>query len=221
MARNHSAERTSERRLGETELCDMIDIIPAVVWGALPDGSNCYVNGRFVEYTGMSPEQLAGSGWHTATHPHDLPGYVDQWRVSVETGNIFEREVRFRRADGKYRWHLCRGEPLRGEGGNIVRWYGVLTDIEDRKRAEEALRRSEAYLSDAQRLSHSGVSAHNETAVLYGSEETYRIWGFDPAQGVPSLEAVRQRIHPDDRSRMRAEVQRALGEKRGYAIGYR
>ena len=84
--------------------------------------------------------------------------------------------------------------------------------MRERKRAEEALRdgeqalrRSEAYLAEAQRLSHSGVSAFNETAVLYGSEETYRIWGFDPAQGVPSREAVNQRIHPDDRDRVNAE----------------
>jgi PAS domain S-box-containing protein len=94
-------------------------------------------------------------------------------------------------------------------------------EIARHKRTEEALRRSEAYLAEAQRLSHSGVSAYNETTILYGSEETYRIWGFDPAQGVPSREAVFQRIHPDDRDRMHAEVQRALGEKRRYSIAYR
>jgi PAS domain S-box-containing protein len=70
-------------------------------------------------------------------------------------------------------------------------------------------------------LSHSGVSAYNETAILYGSEETYRIWGFDPAQGVPRREAVFQRIHPDDRDGLNAEVQRALIEKRGYSAAYR
>jgi PAS domain S-box-containing protein len=65
------------------------------------------------------------------------------------------------------------------------------------------------------------VAAYNETVILYGSEEIYRIWGFDPAQGIPSREAVFQRIHPDDRDRLDAEVQRALGEKRRYSIGYR
>jgi PAS domain S-box-containing protein len=84
-----------------------------------------------------------------------------------------------------------------------------------------SLQRSEGYLAEAQRLSHSGVSAYNETAILYGSEETYRIWGFDPAQGVPSREAVFQRIHPDDRDRLNAEVQRAVSEKRGYSAAYR
>jgi PAS domain S-box-containing protein len=84
-----------------------------------------------------------------------------------------------------------------------------------------SLQRSEEYLAEAQRLSHCGVAAYNETTVLYGSEEIYRIWGFDPAQGVPSREAVFQRIHPDDRDRLNAEVQRAVGEKRRYSTGYR
>jgi PAS domain S-box-containing protein len=83
------------------------------------------------------------------------------------------------------------------------------------------LQRSEGYLAEAQKLSHSGVAAYNDTAILYGSEETYRIWGFDPAQGVPSREAVFQRIHPDDRNRLNAEVQRAVSEKRDYSTAYR
>jgi PAS domain-containing protein len=102
-----------------------------------------------------------------------------------------------------------------------AQWYGLSVDIEERKQAEDRLSRSEAYLAEAQRLTHIGVAAFNETAILYGSEEIYRIWGFDPAQGVPSREAVFQRIHPDDRDRLDAEVQRALGEKRGNSIGYR
>ena len=93
----------------------------------------------------------------------------------------------------------------------------------DTKVAERtaSLQRSEGYLAEAQRLSHCGVAAYNETAILYGSEEIYRIWGFDPAQGVPSREAVFQRIHPDDRDRLNAEVQRALGEKKRYSAAYR
>jgi PAS domain S-box-containing protein len=84
-----------------------------------------------------------------------------------------------------------------------------------------SLRRSEAYLAEAQRLSHCGVTAYKGSTVFYGSEEIYRIWGFDPAQGVPSRKAVLQRIHPDDRDRLNAEVERALGEKRRYSAAYR
>jgi hypothetical protein len=128
---------------------------------------------------------------------------------------------RLRRADGEYRWHDTRGEPLRDEQGRIVQWYGLSVDIDEPKKAEDRLRRSEAYLAQAQRLGHSGVSAYNESTILYGSEETYRIWGFDPAQGIPSREAVFERIHAGDRDRLSAEVQRAVTEKRGYSIGYR
>jgi PAS domain S-box-containing protein len=84
-----------------------------------------------------------------------------------------------------------------------------------------SLRRSEAYLAEAQRLSHCGVTAYKGSTVFYGSEEIYRIWGFDPAQGVPSRKAVLQRIHPDDRDRLNAVVERALGEKKRYSAAYR
>ena len=81
---------------------------------------------------------------------------------------------------------------------DIIQWYGLSVDIDEAKKAEDRLRRSEAYLAEAQRLSHTGSSAYNETEILYWSEEAYRIWGFDPLQGIPSREAVWQRIHPDD-----------------------
>src|SRR5580692_11040859 len=117
-----------------------------MVWSALPDGSNAYVNSRFVEYSGMSAVQLAGSGWHAATDPDDLQRHERKWLACVRTGEVFEDEVRFRRADGQYRWHLQRGVPLRDEAGNVVKWYGVLTDIEERKQAEGKIREQESEL---------------------------------------------------------------------------
>ena len=94
-------------------------------------------------------------------------------------------------------------------------------DIDEGKKAEDLLRRSEAHLAEAQRLSHTGAVAYNGTAILFASEETYHIWGFDPAQGLPSREVVFQRIHPGDRDWLNAEVRRAVGEKRRYSIAYR
>src|SRR6266404_6318411 len=140
------AERTSELNRSERELRDVIDTIPAIAWSALPDGSNSYVNSRFVEYCGMPPEQIAGSGWHAATHPDDLERHNAKWLACVASGEPSEDELRLRRADGKYRWHLVRGVPLRDEAGNIVKWYGVVTDIEDRKRAEDTIREQETEL---------------------------------------------------------------------------
>jgi PAS domain S-box-containing protein len=135
----------AELRRSEKELREVIDAIPTIAWSALADGSNSYVSKRFVEYSGLSAEQAAGSGWQAATHPDDLQQHLSKWLASVATGKPHENEVRFRRADGQYRWHLDRGVPLRDEAGNIVKWYGVLTDIEERKQAE-------FYLSQASRL---------------------------------------------------------------------
>ena len=140
----------------EKELRNVIDTIPAIVWSALPDGSNTYVNSRFVEYSGMSGEQMAGSGWQAAIHPDDLQRHVGKWRASVATGEPHENEMRFRRADGQYRWHLDRGLPLRDETGNILKWYGVVTDIEDRKCAEEAFRSAQIELAHVTRVATLG-----------------------------------------------------------------
>ena len=92
---------------------------------------------------------------------------------------------RLRRADGEYRWHHVRGEPLLDGQGRIIQWYGLSVDIDERKKAEDRLRRSEANLAEAQRLSHTGSTAYNETNILYWSEESYRIWGFDSRAGPP------------------------------------
>jgi PAS domain S-box-containing protein len=84
-----------------------------------------------------------------------------------------------------------------------------------------SLQRSERYLAEAQRLTHCGVTAYKGSTIFFGSEEIYRIWGFDPGQGVPSRKAALQRIHPDDRDRLNAEVARAVGEKKRYSTAFR
>jgi PAS domain S-box-containing protein len=217
-----------ERRRAEVALRDSerslrsaIDGIAGLVAIMAPNGELDALNRQVIDYFGRSLEEMKNWGTSDAVHPEDLPRIAEVFQRSIATGTPFHYELRLRRFDGEYRWFDNRCVPIREKSGHIARWYMLGTDIEDRKRAEQALRRSETYLAEAQRLSHSGVSAYNETAILYGSEETYRIWGFDPAQGVPSREAVFQRIHPDDRDRLNVEVQRAVSEKRGYSAAYR
>ena len=189
-----------ERKRAEQELRDIVDPIPAIVWLALHDGSNTYVNSRFVEYSGMTPAQTAGSAWQDAVHPDDLQRHEAKWRASVASGEPHESEVRFRGADGEYRWHLDRGFPLRAEDGNIIKWYGIVTDIEDRKRVEEALRRNEHCLAEAQRLSHVGsVGTEVSTKRIFWSEESARIYGYAPVTE-PTPELILQRVHPARRS---------------------
>jgi PAS domain S-box-containing protein len=124
-------------RRSEQELRDVIETIPAMAFSIRPDGSTEFVNRRVLEYTGLSAETISGSGWESTIHAEDLESHMNKWRASMASGQPFENEVRHRNANGEYRWFLIRGVPLPDEHGNILKWYGVLTDIEDRKRAEE------------------------------------------------------------------------------------
>jgi formate hydrogenlyase transcriptional activator len=134
-------ERQNDRlRRSERELHEFIESIPEMAWSGAADGFCTFVNMRWTEYTGLSLEDTVGSGWKSAVHPDDLERHLQKWQVSVAVGEPFEDEVRFRRAiDGQYRWFLVRGVALRDERGGVLKWYGIATDIEDRKRAEQAI----------------------------------------------------------------------------------
>jgi PAS domain S-box-containing protein len=131
----------------ERELRLAVNTIPALVWTALPDGSLDFINQRWQEI-GLSLDDLRGSEWINVLHPDERAGVADRWQIAVETGAPYENIERVRRADGEYRWFLSRAQPLRDELGNIVKWYGTDTDIEDQKRAEDALRESEQRFRD-------------------------------------------------------------------------
>jgi PAS domain S-box-containing protein len=136
----------------EDRLRLVIDTIPTMVWSVLPDGAIDLVNQRWLDYTGFSFEKALKEGNHIV-HPDDLPGILEKWSVDKAAGNPCEYELRLRRADGEYRWFLVRTVPLRDRQGNIVKWYGTSFDIEDRKRAEDTLRRNQAFfVAEAQRI---------------------------------------------------------------------
>lgn len=129
--------RVQQLRRQEKKLRDVIETMPTFAWTALANGYVDFVNRHWEEYTGLSTEKTIGSGWETAVHPEDLERHSDGWRASLASGQPFESEARFRRAvDGQYRWFVNRAVPLRDGRGNVIKWYGNSTDIEDRKRAE-------------------------------------------------------------------------------------
>jgi PAS domain S-box-containing protein len=215
----HLERQRDALRKSEKELRDVIDTIPATVWSTRPDGSNTYVNKHFVEYSGLSAEQTAGSGWQAAISPDDLERHAGKWMEALATGKPHENEVRFRRSDGQYRWHLDRGVPLRDEDGNIVKWYGVVTDIEDRKRAEETLdlisrdlQESKTRLEEAQRIAHVGHWVWDlGNDGLTWSDETYRIFGLRPQERPMNVDAFQEMIHPEDREFLFRATQEARG----------
>ena len=127
----------------ERNLKLIIDTIPALAWSARPDGSAEFFNQHYLDFIGLSAEQASGWRWTAAVHPDDLNDLSATWRRIMASETSGEAEARLRRHDGNYRWFLFRTNPLRDEAGTVVKWFGVNTDIEDRKRAEDALRKSE------------------------------------------------------------------------------
>ena len=133
-------EARAQAEISEQRYRILAEIIPQMVWTARPDGSVDYVNQRWRAYTGMTFEQSLNWGWQHSLHPADLQPCLDAWHGAIQTGEVFEIEYRLRRAeDETYRWHLSRAVPVRDEAGQIVRWFGTTTDIDDQKRAQEAL----------------------------------------------------------------------------------
>jgi PAS domain S-box-containing protein len=185
-------------RASERSLNLIINTIPMLAWSTDPIGSVEFLNQRWLEFTGLSAEQASGFGWSVAIHPDDAKGLIDYWQAALASGTEVDVEARMRRFDGQYRWFLFRASPLRDESGTIVKWYGTNVDIEDRKRADEELRRSEDFLAEGQRLSRTGTFAWRpDTAESVWSEELYRIHEIEPGTPI-STDIASIGVHPDD-----------------------
>jgi formate hydrogenlyase transcriptional activator len=222
LAEDQRKEAAEALQASERDLRSIIRTIPTMVWSAAPDGSVDFFNPRWLDYTGLSPDQSRDWRWTAAIHPDDLSRLTDSWQSILVRGESGETEARLRRFDGAYRWFMFRANPVRDESGNIVKWYGINFDIEDRKRAEEALRTSESYLAEAQRLSQTGSWAWSpDHGIRYWSEECYRVLSFDPQDGLPRFEDFFQRIHPDDQPGFRELIETAIREKAEWETYYR
>ena len=161
---------------------------------------------------GMNAERGLVAAW--CDRP-DFPSEIDQLLLSV-AANHAATAFRMARLLVDHR----RAEAALRDSERELRKARDELEMKVAERTAE-LRRSEPYLAEAQRLTHTGSGAFNETTTLYWSEETYQIWGFDPIQGLPNREALRQRIHPDDHERVDEETQEALRQQRDYAVEFR
>jgi PAS domain S-box-containing protein len=199
------------------QLQPLVDTAPALLHTAQPDGGLDFFNQGWLDFLGARLDDVQGWRWTAWIHPDDVTALVDQWRICLRTGEHLRIESRVRRADGQFRWFLHHKVPLRDETGRIIKWYGASIDIEDRKRAEEALQRSEAYLAEAQRLSHTGSFAWNVSSnQMFWSDEHFRIFEHDRTQIKPTLETVMERIHPADRKSFQEMIERILRDQTGW-----
>jgi PAS domain S-box-containing protein len=194
--RAEEALRASERNLSLN-----INAMPTLLASARPDGWGDFFNQRWLDYTGLSAAQLDGWGWASPIHPDDIQGLLTIWRSSLVSGSPLEAEARMRRFDGVYRWLLFRANALRDESGNIVRWYGNVVDIDDRKRAEQALRASELSWRDIVD-SIPGLVATLDEAGEVGFINRQVMEYFGRPSGELKSWALMDCVHPDDLPRL-------------------
>src|SRR5258708_17285777 len=209
----HGSEQVRQaqdvRQENEERFRLIVDTIPGLVCTLNAAGEVELLNRQVLEYFGKTAEELKNWATSDAIHPDDLPRMIDAYKRSIETGQPRDVETRSRRADGMYRWFHLRSRPQRDAEGRIVRWYNLVTDIDDRKKAEEELDRSAAYLTEAQRLSLTGSFGCNlSTGEMLWSDETFRIYGFDRFTQ-PSVERVLERVHPEDRALVQERIDQA------------
>jgi PAS domain S-box-containing protein len=199
----------AELQRQQDELRATIDAIPGMVWSSSRDGRPDYMNRRWNEY-GVKLARDLGDIWRSIAHPGDYPAMQAAWREAVASGSALDTTGRIRRKDGGYRWMHIVAEPLRDASGEIVRWYGVNTDIEEHKQTQQALERSEAFLSDAQRLSRTGsIATRLPECDMWWSEETYRIFDV-PTYLTPNMDLIAGRTHPDDFELVERAHERAM-----------
>jgi PAS domain S-box-containing protein len=213
-------KRTEEAlRKSERQFRLLVETIPALVWRGTPEGELDYLNRRAVEYLGHTAESLAGGRWLELVHPDHRNATLQRWLHSATTETSYDDEYQLRRADGQYRWIQSVGEPFHDTEGRIANWYGLVIDIEDRKRAEVDLRRAYDSFTDAQRLSHTGSFITDLLGDDHNwSDEAFRIFEFDPATKV-SVQRIRDLIHPDDLPSFESVIARGMmGENVTFAF---
>jgi PAS domain S-box-containing protein len=194
----------------EKEFRLLAEAMPQIVWVCDAKGGNTYFNPQWVEYTGMTLEDSYGSGWVTPFHPDDKPRSREAWQNAVDHVGNYAIECRLRRFDGAYLWWLVRGVPALDEHGQVSKWFGTCTNIDDLKRAEVAVRDSEERLNIAMEQSHvAGWDLDMETRVVQRSKGHHRIFGYPPLGEAWTLQSFMDFVLPEERQAIQQAIQNA------------
>jgi PAS domain S-box-containing protein len=219
---------TEELRQKEMELETLVNSIPAYIGSAEPDGEVDFISDAWLKYLGVAKEDYVDLGLKSILHPDDFERNVSGWLAALAAGRPFVSDARYRRADGEFVWFNSHTEPRRDETGRIVKWYGTHFNIDDRKRTEEALRLSEAFMTHAQQLAGFGSWAYKNSYVggywdvcEHWSAEMWHIADFDPSKGYPPTELIFSRIHPDDVQRVIEANTQVINDDRPMNVQYR
>lgn len=219
---SHEQSNTPEKFGQEAaRLQTLIDTVPSFLWTSFPDGSKEFLNRRWYEYTGLTFEQGKGWGWKVVVHPDDLDRLIREWLALLNDPKPGELETRIRRYDGEYRWFLIRVLPEFDAEGNVVRWLGSDTDIEDRKRAETKLLEDERELrriTDA--IPQTIVVLDPSGDPLYANQAVLEYTGLT-MQEVLSSEFRARMFHPEDVGKVREERQAAYARGLPFEIEQR
>ncbi|HYL13405.1 MAG TPA: sigma 54-interacting transcriptional regulator [Terriglobales bacterium] len=202
-------------RRGEDRLRKVVDVIPQQIWSCAPDGTLDFCNERWRSELGLTLEEGQGDGWQTILHPDDRQRVLTDWHESVTNGTPYEQEERHRMRDGQYRWFLSRGVPLRDSERQIVRWYGTNTDIDDQKRAREALQKSERRWRGVFDNSKIGVALQDSSLRYVDANAAFcQIVGYrlDELQKMTCLDIT----YEEDRERYKAIIKELTSGKRNH-----
>ncbi|HXD31501.1 MAG TPA: PAS domain-containing protein [Pyrinomonadaceae bacterium] len=202
----------------EKQLQAALNLLPAFAWYCNASGGLTFLNERGSNYLGLPKDHPirqgidTGAAWdsHIALlHPDDHEEARRVWSTLLRTGCAGDVSFRVRNAEGGYRWHLSRAEPVRASDGTLLYWIGVNLDIQGRKQAE-------FYLAEGQRLAHTGSWVFNAAGFDYWSSEMFRIYGLDPGGQAPTKEEYMELVHPDDREFVAETIQKMFAEGRGF-----
>jgi PAS domain S-box-containing protein len=207
-------------KTSEAQFRQLSNMVPQLIWIADAQRRSTYANDRFFEYTGLKREETDGNRWREIIHPDDLDRFTDDWRRSAIFPNAYEIEVRYRRKDGVYRWHIARALPVTNAKNEVLMWFGTSTDIDEQKHAEEDLKESEIrfrMLADA--IPQIVWTAEPDGTIDFFNNRWFEYTGLTVEQTLHGGWSLL--IHPDDREKYMKEWRRALEEGDTYETEFR